>query len=129
MTVNNNSELTGEPAIVAALVASGVQLAASFWLPWDDAHVGVVNAVVIALAGIWQALTTKSMDNGGSIKAALMGGVQAGISLAITFGWHVTNAQTASIMLFVGLLVAAFIRQTSKPAGAPTVRDTVQLHA
>lgn len=113
--MDTNSQLTGEPAIWASLVASGVQLAASFWLPWDGATVAAVNAVVLALAGIWQALATKAVDNGGSIKAALLGGVQAGISLAITFGWQVSNAQTASIMMFVGLLVAAFVRQTSRP--------------
>lgn len=120
-TTASNDELTGEPAIWAALVASGVQLAASFWLPWDNGTVAAVNAVVIALAGIWQAIATKATDNGGSIKAALLGFVQAGISLAITFGWHVSDTQTASVMLFVGLLVAAFIRQTSRPKNAPAV--------
>ena len=119
MALNPNDEVSGEPALWSALVASGVQLAAAFWLPWDNAHVAAVNALVIALAGVWQALVTKSPDNGGSIKAALMGGVQAGISLAITFGWHATNEQTAAVMLFVGLAVAAFVRQTSKPRNAP----------
>lgn len=113
-----NSELTGEPAIWAALVASGVQLAAAFWLPWDDASVAAVNAVVLAAAGIWQAFATKSLDNGGSIKAALLGFVQAAISLGITFGWEVSTTQTASIMAFVSMLVAVFIRQTSKPKSA-----------
>ncbi len=118
---STSSELTGEPAIWAALVASGVQLAPAFLLPWDNVTVAAVNAVVLAAAGIWQAFTTKSTDNGGSIKAALLGFVQAGISLAVTFGWEVTPEKTSAIMLFVGLLVAAFIRQTSKPKNAPLV--------
>jgi hypothetical protein len=117
-TSTADNELTGEPAIWAALVASGVQLVAAFFLPWDTATVAAVNAVVIAAAGIWQALATRSTDSGGSIKAALLGFVQAGISLAITFGWEVTPEKTSAIMLFVGLLIAAFIRQTSKPKGA-----------
>lgn len=114
----SRNELTGEPALWASLIASGVQLIAAFWLPLSEAQVAVINALVIALAGVWVAFATKATDNGGSIKAALLGAVQGGISLAVTFGWQVSNEQTASIMLFVGLLIAAFIRQTSKPKGA-----------
>ncbi|GAA0853547.1 hypothetical protein ACFQVD_26380 [Streptosporangium amethystogenes subsp. fukuiense] len=115
---NTNNELTGEPALIASLVASGVQLAAAFILPWTDAQVAVVNAVVLAAAGVWVAFTTKSTDNGGSIKAAILGFVQSGLSLAVTFGWEATPEQTVGIMTFVGLLVAVFIRQTSKPKSA-----------
>lgn len=113
-----NNELTGEPALYASLVASGVQLAAAFFMPWSDAQVAVINAVVLAAAGVWVAFTTKSTDNGGSVKAAILGFVQAGISLAVTFGWHVTPEQTGGLMVFVGLVVAVFIRQTSKPKNA-----------
>ncbi|MEV8638073.1 hypothetical protein AB0395_41120 [Streptosporangium sp. NPDC051023] len=117
MTAPNN-ELTGEPALYASLIASGVQLAAAFWLPWTTAQVAVVNALVLAIAGVWVAFTTRSIDNGGSVKAAILGAAQAAISLAVTFGWHATDEQTAGLMTFVGLLVAVFIRQTSKPKGA-----------
>ncbi|GAA3027156.1 hypothetical protein GCM10017559_61490 [Streptosporangium longisporum] len=116
--MNSNSELTGEPALWASLAASGVQLAAAFFLPWSDAHVAVVNALILALAGVWVALATKSIDNGGSIKAAILGAVQAALSLAITFGWEARPEQTGAIMTFVGLGVAVFIRQTSKPKNA-----------
>ena len=114
-----SNELTGEPALYASLAASFVQLAAAFWLPWSDAEVAVVNAVVLAVAGVWVAFTTKATDNGGSVKAAILGLVQAGISLAVTFGWEASAEQTAGIMTFVGLAVAVFIRQTSKPKNAP----------
>lgn len=77
---------------------------------------------MIAAAGIWVAFSTRSADNGGSIKAALLGFVQAGVSAAVTFGWDVTPEKTAVIMALVGALVAVFIRQTSVPAGARTVR-------
>ncbi|MGI5493779.1 hypothetical protein [Microtetraspora malaysiensis] len=119
-----NSQLTGEPALWAGLVASGVQLLAAFWLPWSDGQVAAVNAVVLAAAGIWVAFTTKATDNGGSIKAAILGFAQAGISLAVTFGWHATAEQTACLMTFIGLVVAVFVRQTSRPASsqAPGVR-------
>jgi hypothetical protein len=110
-------QLSGEPALWAGLVASAVQLVAAFWLPLTDAQVAGINAVVLAAAGIWVAFTTTAVDNGGSIKAAILGFVQAGISLAVTFGWDVTPEKTATLMTFVGLAVSVFIRQTSKPKG------------
>ncbi|MBB4699278.1 hypothetical protein [Sphaerisporangium siamense] len=113
-----NNELTGEPALWAGLVASAVQLIAAFWLPLADAQVAGINAVVLAAAGIWVAFTTKATDNGGSIKAAILGLVQAGVSLAVTFGWEVTPEKTATLMTFIGLAVSVFIRQTSRPKSA-----------
>jgi hypothetical protein len=113
-----NNELTGEPALYAALVGSFVQFLAAFFLPLSTEQVAVINAVVIAAAGVYVAFATRSIDNGGSIKSALLGLTQAGISLAVTFGWHMSNEQTASLMGLVGLAVAVFIRQTSKPKGA-----------
>src|SRR5690606_16693372 len=113
----NRSELTGEPALYAALVATLVQFAAAFWLPWSDAMVAGVNAAVLAAAGVWVAFTTRSADNGGSVKAAILGFVQAVIS-AITFGWDASPEQTAAIMTLVGAAAAVFIRQTSKPKSA-----------
>ncbi|MFI7470512.1 hypothetical protein [Nonomuraea sp. NPDC049646] len=110
-----NSELTGEPALYAALIASAVQLAAAFWLPFSDAQVVVINAVVVAAAGVWVAFKTRSADNGGSVKAAILGLVQAGMALAMAFGWDASAEQTAGVMTFVGLLVAVFVRQTSVP--------------
>jgi Na+/melibiose symporter-like transporter len=114
----NRSELTGEPALYAALVATLVQFAAAFWLPWSDAMVAGVNAAVLAAAGVWVAFTTRSADNGGSVKAAILGFVQAVISAAITFGWDASPEQTAAIMTLVGAAAAVFIRQTSKPKSA-----------
>lgn len=114
--MGNTSELTGEPALWAALVASAVQLAAAFWLPLSDGQVSVINAVVVAAAGVWVAFKTRSADGGGSIKAAILGLVQAGLGLAVAFGWQASAEQTAGVMTFVGLLVAVFVRQTSTPA-------------
>lgn len=113
-----NNELTGEPALYATLVATVVQFAAAFWLPWSDGMVAGVNAAVIAAAGVWVAFTTKSADQGGSIKAAILGFVQAGVSAAVTFGWDASPEQTAVLMSLVGALVAVFVRQTSVPKSA-----------
>lgn len=113
-----NNEMSGEPALWAALVASGVQLLAAFWLPLSDDAVAGINAVVLALAGVWVAFTTVSADRGGSIKAAILGVAQALVSLAITFGWQVEPEAVATLMTFVGLAVGMFIRQTSSPKSA-----------
>ncbi len=114
-----NNELTGEPAIWASLLGSGVQLFAAFFFPLPDPTVALINAAILALAGVWVAFRTRAIDNGGSIKSALLGATQALMSLALAFGWNASNAQTASIMTFVGLAVAAFVRQTSRVRGAP----------
>lgn len=117
----NNNELTGEPALWAGFISGLVQLAAAFWLPWDDAKVTAVNAAVAALAGIWVAWRTRSADNGGSIKAAILGFAQAAITAALVFGWQVSTEQTAAIMMVLGLGLSLFIRQTSVPANAGSV--------
>ena len=116
--MSTNNEMTGEPALWATLAASFVQLLAAFFIPWSDAQVAVVNALILAVAGVWVAFTTRSLDNGGAIKSAILGAVQAALSLAITFGWEARPEQTVAIMTFVGLAVAVFIRQTSKPKSA-----------
>ena len=120
--VQTNNELSGEPALYAALASSGVQLFAAFFLPISDAQVAVINAAILALAGVWVAFRTKAIDNGGSVKSALLGLTQALMSLALAFGWHATDVQTASIMSFVGLAVAVFVRQTSKVKGVYALR-------
>lgn len=113
-----NDQLTGEPALWAAFVGGVVQLLAAFWLPWDDTYVAAVNAVVTAAAGVYVAFKTRSADNGGSIKAAIVGFAQSGITLALVSGWHATPAQTAVIMNIIGLGLGLFVRQTSMPASA-----------
>lgn len=127
--VTPNSELSGEPAMVAAVVASAVQLVTAFWLPLPEAAVAGINAVVLAAAGVWMAFTTRAADNGGSIKAAILGLLQAGVSLAVTFGWDASPEQTATLMTFVGLLVGFFVRQTSVPASVVEPKPGRGVHA
>ncbi|MGI5288013.1 hypothetical protein ACQEVF_32375 [Nonomuraea polychroma] len=111
----NSNELTGEPALWLGLASGALQLAAAFWLPWPDETVAIVNAALAAAFGLWVAVTTRSADNGGSIKAAILGLGQALISVGLVFGWNVSDKQTASIMLFLTMASAVFIRQTSSP--------------
>lgn len=110
-----NNQLTGEPALWAALVSSGVQFVAAFFLPLSNTQVSVINAVVIAAAGLYVAFTTVSIDRGGSIKAAILGVLQALVSLGAGFGYDLAPEQTVALMSFVGFVSAVFIRQTSIP--------------
>lgn len=121
----SNNETTGEPALYLGLFSGALQMAAAFWLPWPDETVAVVNAAAAALVGVWIAFATRSTDNGGSVKAAILYAGQSLITLAMVFGWHATDKQTSAIIMFLGLATAVFIRQTSKPAGAPTVGTPV----
>nr|WP_062336219.1 hypothetical protein [Herbidospora sakaeratensis] len=115
-----DSELTGEPALWAGLVSGIIGIIAAFLLPLTDEHVAALNAVVVAVAGVYVAFVTRSPDNGGSIKAAILGLGQAVLTLALTFGWKVEPEQTAPIMLVLGLAVSLWLRQTSVPKAAVT---------
>lgn len=109
------SQLTGEPALWAAFISSGVQFVAAFFLPLTNPQVAVINALVIAAAGLFVAFTTVSADRGGSIKAAILGVLQSLVSLGAAFGYELTPEKTVALMAFVGVGVAMFIRQTSIP--------------
>ncbi|YCK35189.1 hypothetical protein ACNF49_14200 [Actinomadura sp. ATCC 39365] len=115
VTTTPNSEVTGEPALWLGLASGAVQLAAAFFLPWSDETVAIINAALAAGFGLWVAVSTRAADNGGSIKAAILGLGQALISVGLVFGWNVSDKQTAAIMLFLTMASAAFIRQTSSP--------------
>lgn len=112
------SELTGEPALWLGFASAFVQIVAAFFLPWPDETVAVINAALAAGFGVWVAFTTRSTDNGGSIKGAILGAAQALINLAMVFGWEWTDKQTSALLLLVTMGSAVFIRQTSKPAAA-----------
>jgi hypothetical protein len=114
-TTPSSSELSGEPALWLGLVSGGLQLLAAFVLPWSDEQVALVNAALAAGFGLWTAFQTRSIDGGGSIKAAILGLGQALVNVGLVFGWNVSDKQTAALMLFVTMASAVFVRQTSSP--------------
>ncbi|UBU10046.1 hypothetical protein [Nonomuraea gerenzanensis] len=123
-TTTPNNELTGEPALLLGFVSSAVQVVAAFFLPWPDETVAIINAAIAAGFGVWVAVSTRAIDNGGSIKGAILGAAQALINLAMVFGWHLTDKQTSALILLVTMGCALFIRQTSKPKPEPGVHRT-----
>lgn len=101
-----------DPAIFAGLVAAFVQLMSAIVLHWSDVTQGVVNAAVLAVAGFWVAWKV-SYEKG---LAALAGLAKALMALALAFGAHLTGEQQSSIMLFVTMGVAFWLRgQVSAP--------------
>jgi hypothetical protein len=98
--------LSRDPAIYLSLFATAVRLASAFWFHASDEQQAVVNAGATALAGVIVAVW---VARDGQV-AALTGLVQAMLALAIGFGLNISAELQATIMSFVGLAFAAFIR-------------------
>ncbi|MEV0826024.1 hypothetical protein [Nonomuraea rubra] len=109
-----------EPALVLGLLSAGLQLVTALFLPLTTEQVAAINSIAAAGLGVWTAFATRNLDGGKSIKAAALGFTQAGITLGLVFGVSLTDQQTASIMAFVALLGAVFVRQQSTPTATST---------
>lgn len=96
-----------EPALLyVGLLAPAVQMIAAFFLVTDPAVQGAVNAVAVALAGAITAALVKSDQ----LVPALTGLAQAGIALVLAFGVALSAEQQATVMTFVGVVVAIIVR-------------------
>ncbi|MFG1710117.1 hypothetical protein ACFLIM_43810 [Nonomuraea sp. M3C6] len=109
-----------EPALILGLLSAGLQMLTAVFLPLTTTQVAAINSIAAAGLGVWTAFATRNVDGGHSVKAAVLGFAQAGITLGLVFGVSLTDQQTASIMAFVALLGALFVRQVSTPASPPT---------
>lgn len=99
-------KLSREPALWLTAFATAVRLVAAFWLDLSDGQQAVLNAAATAVAGIIVAIAVR---HDGQV-AALLGGVQAVMALAVGFGAHLSAENQAIIMSAVGAFVAMFIR-------------------
>ncbi|MGP4097620.1 hypothetical protein [Nonomuraea sp. KM90] len=118
----------GEPALVLGLASAGVQMVTATFLPLTSTQVAAINAIAAAGLGVWTAFATRNLDGGRSIKAAALGFAQAAVTLGLVFGVELTEQQTASIMAFVAVVGAAFVRQVSRPAGTATPQAPTDPH-
>ncbi|RJL19343.1 hypothetical protein D5H75_40480 [Bailinhaonella thermotolerans] len=110
--------LTAEPPILLALISSAVQLAAVTWLPMSDTVVSLINAAVIALAGVVTAWATRTTDNGSRVLAAIVGAAEALVALALALGWDWTPEQITPLMSLIQLAAAAWLRGILSPQPA-----------
>ena len=95
-----------EPAVFFGLVAAVIQLLSVTLIHWDIDTQGVINAVVVALAGFLTAWAVSAE----ATFAALTGLLKASFALMLAFGLHVDpNLQTA-VMVAVTAVGAFWVR-------------------
>lgn len=98
-----------EPAFIVSVVEAGLVMLLSFGLfDLDQNKVGVIVACTSAGLGLVVAYATST-----TVYTAFVGFAKALLQLAITFGLHLSDAQTASAIAFVTLVIGLFLRQTT----------------
>ncbi|WP_435133644.1 hypothetical protein [Actinacidiphila sp. bgisy144] len=107
-----------EPALWLSLVAVIVKLSTAFGLDLSDKQQAVVNAFAAAVVGLLVALTVHD-----GVNAAILGLVQAGMSLAIGFGLHWSADQQSTVMSLASVLIAMWTR-TQVTAKVPAKAHT-----
>jgi hypothetical protein len=110
-----------EPAAWLALFAVAVKLFSAFVMDVDEQTQAWVNAAAAAGMGVLIAWMTKD-----GVVAAILGLVQAVISLAVGLGLDWDVATQAVVLSFVSLALGAYDRTQ---VTAPVTRDGVRLAA
>lgn len=105
-----------EPALVAGLIESIIALAVAFGLHVTTAQVGLINAVVAALLGVYTAWATKE-----TLASGILALSKSVLSLLIGFGLDLTTDQTATAIAIVTMALSLFNRTQNSPA-APAER-------
>lgn len=95
-----------EPALWAAAAKAFIAVVSVFVINLTIDQQGALNAVVAAVLGIIVALQVKAE------KAVpfIIGLVEAGIFLLVSFGWDATPDQQAVLLALVGAIVAVWTR-------------------
>ena len=103
-----------EPVLWLALVEIAVKAFCALVLHLTPDQQSVVNAVVVAGAGLAVALSTHD-----GVSGAILGLVQAVIALGVGFGLHWSADQQAMVMSLASALISAFVRtQVTAPVPA-----------
>jgi len=111
--------LSRNPAVFVALAAAIIQFVGDFVSPLTVDQVGVLNATVVAIAGIVTAIWVKH----DGLVAALTGFAQSVIALAVAFGWGADASQQASIMALVTTAIGLWVHtQVTAPVDAHGAR-------
>lgn len=108
-----------EPAAWAAVAKALIAVISLFIINLTGEQQGALNAVVAVLLGVivaWQVAAEKALP-------LLVGLVEAGIYVAVAFGWDVTADKQTVLLALVGAVVAIITRDRvvapRDPAGAP----------
>ena len=95
-----------EPAVFVAFFAAVIQVVGDFFAPLTSQQISIVNAVVVAVAG----LATAIWVTHDGLVAAILGLAQAVIALAVGFGLDWSSVQQAALMAIVTAFVGMFVR-------------------
>lgn len=99
-----------EPAFLVGVVEAALAVFLSFGvLGLDQAETGVIVAAVNAGLAVLVAYTTST-----TLYSALIGFTKAIITLCVTFGMPLTDAQTGAVIALISLVLGAYLRQNTE---------------
>jgi asparagine N-glycosylation enzyme membrane subunit Stt3 len=102
-----------DPALWLALFAVVIKCVAAFWIDLGIEQQSALNATAAAVVGVATAIIVHD-----GISAAILGGVQAVLALAIGFGLRLDPDSQAIVMSLIATVVAMFERtQVTAPVG------------
>jgi hypothetical protein len=101
-----------EPAFFVAVLEAVLALLLTFGVHGlTQDNVGVIVATATAAAGLLVAWATHT-----TLFSALVGFAKSALVLAVTFGVHLTDAQTGALMALIVLVAGAYLRDRTTPA-------------
>jgi hypothetical protein len=95
-----------EPALVMALIGSGIAMISAFIFPLTTDQQGVLNAGVVAVFG----LVTAALLAKEKLVATIEGLARAVFAIGLAFGWDLPPDKQAVILTFVSLASALWFR-------------------
>lgn len=99
-----------EPAIFFSMLATLIQ-AILLLFPWSDETHGVVNAAVLAAAG----LATAAYVSVDAVLPALVGLIKAVFAVVLAFGVHLPDTTQVAVLAIVSAAMAFLVRGSVTP--------------
>ena len=93
-----------DPVVILGFVSAGIQMLVAFGLHWSNDQTATVNAGAAALLG----LITAAVVARDQILPAVVGLIQAALTIGLAFGLDWSADQVAMVMAFVAAGAALF---------------------
>jgi hypothetical protein len=115
-----------EPALLLGFIAAALKLGTAFGLDVSDTQQTLVNTFLACIVAVISAIVLKN----GAVAATIMQLAQAGMSLFLGFGLHLTADQQGGWMALVAAALAVFTRtQVEAPVPSMKLEQTSPLKA
>lgn len=116
-----------DPAVILGFVSAGVQMLVAFGLHMSDNQTASLNAVAAAVLGVATAYYV-AKDR---VLPAVVGLIQAALTLGLAFGLDWSANQVAMLMAFVAAGAALFgvrpqVTAVVGPDGAPVAKQSLR---